>query len=167
MIMSPLISLLCKFWNLTNCSIHFVNLIPAACIKYAALLQIHQIYLPIIRTLSVECHPSVNVTQCCVTKIILNWKITLQNSPPVWGYIKEVLDCTTWFISILRMSIMKCVTLAVFMVSAQGAPQFPALDQFPQLQQFLNGLNSNGVALPPLPAWLQGIRTTIKFEPLS
>merc|ERR1711971_1514995 len=61
------------------------------------------------------------------------------------------------FIFILRMSVMKCVTLAVFMVSAQGAPQFPALDQFPQLQQFLNGLNSNGVALPPLPAWLQDI----------
>ena len=58
---------------------------------------------------------------------------------------------------ILRMSVMKCVTLAVFVVSVQGAPQFPALDQLPQLQQFLNGLDSNGVALPPLPAWLQGI----------
>ena len=55
------------------------------------------------------------------------------------------------------MSVMKCVTLALFAVSVQGAPQFPALDQFPQLQQFLTGLDSNGVALPTLPAWLQGI----------
>merc|ERR1711934_353622 len=61
------------------------------------------------------------------------------------------------FMFILRMSVMKCVTLAVIMMSVQGAPQFPALDQFPQLQQFLNGLDSNGVALPPLPAWLQDL----------
>merc|ERR1719480_65591 len=54
------------------------------------------------------------------------------------------------------MSVMKFVTLAVMMVSVQGAPQFPNFD-LSQFQQFLDLATSNGVNLPPLPPLLQDL----------
>merc|ERR1712083_122577 len=65
---------------------------------------------------------------------------------------------------IVRMFVMRCVTLAVLMVSVQGAPQFAIPDQF---QQFLNGANSNGANLPPLPTWLQDILSKLPTETAS